>query len=294
MLRLCSKVADQGDVVTERQCFAIFGTHAPACATPLSFLLHPHRIQIFLEGKRRGARQLLLGLHRTSQSTVNASYCAVQNMYIQLLSFVNSSPIPLCAALCACVSVKELSEWPFIGIDDPSWEGDVLHDGWETSRIAAKNSSRWSALSCSLPPEVARAFKWAPNTSPRGTLVFEGFLSYFSNMIGEFSFTYDWNASCHFASVPIDDLSRRHRGGKRLHSNCPFAASYTKYKLYYTASTRILLHSPPRASIWNYPSLELVTVGKGSRVLSFLCYNCQCCASSGLSGCVHVIEGHKS
>ena len=51
-----------------KQHFAIFGTRAPVCTTPLSSL-QPNRNQICLGEQRREACQLSQGLHPTSQST---------------------------------------------------------------------------------------------------------------------------------------------------------------------------------------------------------------------------------
>ena len=57
----CSKVADSGDVVTQKRCFAIFDTQY---ITPPPSVL-TYRIQMFLGGQRRGVRRLLPGLHCT-------------------------------------------------------------------------------------------------------------------------------------------------------------------------------------------------------------------------------------
>ena len=74
---LCNEVANSGDVVTQKQRFAIFGTRAQESATPLSVFC-PHRNQIFLGGHLLGARRSSPQLHRTSQQPAQA---IMQNMY---------------------------------------------------------------------------------------------------------------------------------------------------------------------------------------------------------------------
>ena len=90
MYWLYSEVADPGDVVTQKQRVAIFDTHAPAFATPLP-MLHAHRNQIFRGEQRRGARRLSLGLHRTSQQSVQA---IVEKMYVHRPPFIDLVPVP--------------------------------------------------------------------------------------------------------------------------------------------------------------------------------------------------------
>ena len=64
--------ASSGGAVTRKQRIAISGTHAPAYTTLLSSFFS-QRIQIFLEGQRRGARQSSPGLHRTSHQLVQTN-----------------------------------------------------------------------------------------------------------------------------------------------------------------------------------------------------------------------------
>jgi hypothetical protein len=61
------RFADLDDVVIQKRCFAIVGTHAPACATPLLLELQTGSNQIHLGGRRRAVRRLPPRLHCTSQ-----------------------------------------------------------------------------------------------------------------------------------------------------------------------------------------------------------------------------------
>jgi hypothetical protein len=81
------EVTVSGDVVTQKQRYAIFGTRAPAPAMTLS---HLDRNQILLGGRRRGACRLSPELHRTSQRSVQA---IVLKMHVHRLP-VNSFPVP--------------------------------------------------------------------------------------------------------------------------------------------------------------------------------------------------------
>jgi hypothetical protein len=115
---LCSEVAVSGDAMTQKQCFAIFGTRALACATPPPSLLHRYRNRILLGGQRRGACRLSPGSHQRSVQTI------VQKMYAHRPPLIISFPIPQCA----CSSVDVPSVWPFIKIGESTsqwWPGDV-------------------------------------------------------------------------------------------------------------------------------------------------------------------------
>jgi hypothetical protein len=91
----CTKVGYPGDVGTQRQGLATFGTRELACTTRACdihphrcyVLLDPRRNRIFLEGLHRVERRFSPGLHRTSQQSVLAlqGYCA--KMYVHLNSF---------------------------------------------------------------------------------------------------------------------------------------------------------------------------------------------------------------
>ena len=59
---MCIQVAASGDVVIQKQRFAIAGTRAPVSATPLCLFLyvhpHLHRSKILLAGRHQGCRVL--------------------------------------------------------------------------------------------------------------------------------------------------------------------------------------------------------------------------------------------
>lgn len=101
----CSKVADSGDIATQKQRFAKFGTRVPAYTMPLVFA--PRRNRISLEVERRGAYQLSPGLRRTSQQLVKA---IVRKSYVHWPTLVDTLPVPWCARF----SVNELLKWPSI------------------------------------------------------------------------------------------------------------------------------------------------------------------------------------
>ena len=89
-VRVCTKVGYPGDVVTQKQGLATFGTRELACTTRASDFLRyggdPHRNQIFLEGRRQGERRFSPGLHCTSQ----VSQQSVQGYCIQIYVHWNS------------------------------------------------------------------------------------------------------------------------------------------------------------------------------------------------------------
>jgi hypothetical protein len=101
----CSKLADSGDIVTQKQCFAKFGTRVPAYTMPLVF--QPRKNRISLEVERRGAHQLSPELPRDSQQLVEA---VEQTTYVHWPISVDS----LLVSFCARFSVDDLSKWPSI------------------------------------------------------------------------------------------------------------------------------------------------------------------------------------
>ena len=115
---LCTKVADSGDEVTQKQRFAIVGTRAPACANRLS-MPYPDRNRIFVGGRYRRACQLSPGLLYIAPVRSRCRlFC--KKMHEHCPSSANPFPVPSCA----CFSADELSECPSIIIDDRGEPGD--------------------------------------------------------------------------------------------------------------------------------------------------------------------------
>ena len=105
--------------MTQKQGFAISGTHAPARATPLS-LLHADRNQRFLKGLDRESFLLSPGLHHTAGSQQLESVI-VKKLYKHRPPLKNSSSV----SRCACFAVIEPSKWQSVGVVDPRLEGDI-------------------------------------------------------------------------------------------------------------------------------------------------------------------------
>jgi hypothetical protein len=74
-------------MATEKQCFAIFGTRAPAFATRLGISeIYPGKNQRFPEGQCRGGCPLLSGLHCAGQLLVQVISVRKISTYIRLQS----------------------------------------------------------------------------------------------------------------------------------------------------------------------------------------------------------------
>jgi len=98
------KVADSDDVVIQKQGFAIFDTHEPVIAMPVSsFCLHtinsyPHRNQIFPKGRHQEVRRFVpLGLHHLTSVSSHSGMSRNERLTSTLFgSFLPSPAAILC------------------------------------------------------------------------------------------------------------------------------------------------------------------------------------------------------
>ena len=117
MCALCRKAADPGDVVIQKQHFAIADTRGRATSTLVHFLsdskIAEDKKQILGAGHHRGGRRLISpGLHRIKSVS---SRCTMLPKDVRWL--VNSLPVRKDALFFA------ISEWGSVWIDDPGRVG---------------------------------------------------------------------------------------------------------------------------------------------------------------------------